>query len=195
MGRKSLKAEKVAIILDAFERCIESQGLKNATLESIAQQAGMDRRMVLHYVGKREALIQALVQRIIVRFSSSAFEFVQDLSNEDLDEVFLNYFFGESFRDHPSSKLVAALLPESFYNEEIRRAVKSIYDSFHQGVITSLSILTPSASAEKKRTTAFVIMSLSFGGGWMTGIGFEAELNLENKALAKQLIESLRLAK
>ena len=192
MGRKSLKTENVERILDAFERCIENSGLKDSTLEAVASEAGMDRRMVLHYIGKREDLIQALVQRIILRFSNSAFEFVQDFDLESPEDAILDYFFGTGFRDHPSSKLVSALLSESAYSEDILRAVKSIYDSFHQGVITSLTLLAPGADTKKRDHTAFVIMSLSFGGGWMTGIGFDDALNQHNKETARQLIQQLR---
>ncbi|QUS58458.1 TetR/AcrR family transcriptional regulator (plasmid) [Pseudovibrio brasiliensis] len=191
VGRKSLKVENTNRILDAFERCIEAYGLRGATLEVVAKQAEMDRRMVLHYVGKREALVAALVERIVARFEENALDFLRDQESEDLQSVLLEYLFSSEFNTHPSTRLVAALLPEALHDDQIRPAVKSIYDAFHQSVAGFLREIAPQADESRLEHTAFQIMSLSFGGGWMTNIGFQPTLTEANKALAKTLLTDL----
>jgi len=77
MGRKSLKAERVTQILDAFERCMEKKGLESTTLENVAEEAGVARRIIRHYVGNRDDLIQAAVERIINNFTHQVFEEIE----------------------------------------------------------------------------------------------------------------------
>jgi len=191
MGRKSLKAEKVTTILDAFERCIEAKGLQSTTLDNIADEAGMARRMVRHYVGNRNKLIEVGVNRIIEKFNTTV---LNAIDREDPTERFnyaIDYIFSEDFSNLPATKLVAALLPVSLYDAHVQQAVKTLYDSFHLGLDDELKEHIPNANSLERVQTAYTIMCLSFGGGWMRNIGFDAKLNEKNKKIAKMLISDL----
>ncbi len=192
MGRRSLKTENVEKILNAFEVCIEKHGLKGAAMERIAEQAKMDRRMISHYLGKREDLVNALVKRIVNEFGVTAFERITELN--DIDEL-LDYYFSEEFNYHPKAKLVAALLPEAVINESIRAAVKSIYDSMFLGLDVRILKAAPLVAEEDRQQTAFSIMCLAFGGGWMINIGFPSVNNRNNLKVARKLIDELKQVK
>lgn len=63
MGRKSLAEERRAEILDAFERCIVRYGI-DVPLERIAEEAGVQRSLIRHYLGNREEVVDQLIARI-----------------------------------------------------------------------------------------------------------------------------------
>lgn len=191
MGRKSLKTERVCQILDAFECCLEHNGLPGTSLDKVAERAGIARRMVRHYVGNRGDLINAAVARIIERFNTSVFAFIDQPAPEARFDAALNYLFSEEFNLLPATRLVAALLPASLYDEQVREAVKSIYDSFHSGLNQELKRHLPDAPEKQRIQVAYSIMCLSFGGGWMGNIGFDRSLNLQNKHIAEELIQQL----
>jgi len=193
MGRKSLKAERVNEILDAFEYCLTKKGLQGTTLDNIAEQAGLARRMIRHYIGNREDLIDAAVERIIEKFTQSVFDTIEKFERNKRFSGALSYIFSEEFNELPATKLVAALLAVSLYDEQVCRAVKTLYDSFHQGLDQELKTHIPNAPEAQRLQTAYSVMCLSFGGGWMRNIGFDPTLNIQNKHIAQSLIDQLLL--
>lgn len=61
MGRRSLAAERRQQVLEAASRCLARNGLAGTTLEKIAEESGLSRSHVRHYVGNRDDLLLALV--------------------------------------------------------------------------------------------------------------------------------------
>jgi len=194
MGRKSLKTERVNEILDAFEHCLTKKGLQGTTLDNIAEEAGLARRMIRHYIGNREDLIDAAVERIIEKFTRSVFDTIDKFEHKNRFKGALEYIFSEEFNELPATKLVAALLAVSLYDEQVCRAVKTLYDSFHIGLDQELKAHIPNAPETQRVQTAYSVMCLSFGGGWMRNIGFDPTLNIQNKHIAQSLVDQLRLA-
>lgn len=191
MGRKSLKTERVGEILDAFERCVESKGLQASTLDDIAEEAGMARRMIRHYVGNRKEVIDAGVERIIGKFEDSVQQSMAQAPADKRFDAAFDYIFSEAFNSVPATRLVAALLPVSLYDSDIQASIKSIYDAFHLGLKHELAVLKPGAHEQAVEQAAYSIMCLAFGGGWMRNIGFDHALNQRNKDLARSLVEAL----
>jgi len=191
VGRRSLKEQRITEILDAFEQCLKQKGLQSTTLDNIAQEANMARRMVRHYVGNRSDLIELGVARIIDKFQRSVFNVIDQKESENRIQSALDYLFSENFNTHPATQTVAALLPVSFYDVQVKYALKSIYDSFQKGIDTELKMTNPNADDEKRQRVAYSIMCLSFGGGWMLNLGFDITLNQNNKLIAQGLIEQL----
>jgi AcrR family transcriptional regulator len=192
MGRKSLKAAKVSVILNAFEKCIEEKGLQNTTLDNIADEAGMARRMVRHYIGNRNELINAGVARIIEKFNTTVLAVIDQARPEERFATALDYIFSEAFNQLPATQHVAALLPVSLYDAQVQKAVKTIYDSFQLGLEKELETYAPQSDSRARINTAYSIMCLSFGGGWMGNIGFDPQLNALNKKIAENLIAELK---
>ena len=68
MPRPSLKDAKSKEILDAFVRCAARFGLDGSTLERIADEAGIQRPMIRHYLGNRDQMIAKLLEHVNSRF-------------------------------------------------------------------------------------------------------------------------------
>lgn len=67
MGRKSLADERREEILAAFERCIGRYGI-DVPLEQIADEAGVQRTLIRHYLGNRDELVDQLIDRIAAAY-------------------------------------------------------------------------------------------------------------------------------
>ncbi len=94
MARPDLSDERSTQILDAFERCVVRQGLAETTLHDVAEEAGVKRSLIRHYLGNRNALVSALLERLLLR------------SRTDLDDMRM------AFRDPERiGELPAFLLP------------------------------------------------------------------------------------
>lgn len=63
MGRKSRADERREAILAAFERCIGRYGI-DVSLEQIADEAGVQRSLIRHYLGNRDELVEQVIARI-----------------------------------------------------------------------------------------------------------------------------------
>lgn len=191
MGRKSLKEERVSQILDAFERCLELKGLESTTLDNVAEEAGVARRIIRHYIGNREDLIQTAVDRLIEKFTQQVFLFINAAEGEERFEAGFEYIFSKAFNELPINRQVAALLPASLHDEKVRQAVKKMYDAFHMGVDQQLAEYCPTAPEKERQQVAYSVMCLAFGGGWMGNIGFSHKNNELNKTMARNLITEL----
>lgn len=194
MGRKSLKTERVTQILDAFEHSLEKKGLESTTLENVAEEAGVARRIIRHYIGNRDDLIQAAVDRIIDNFTHQVFEEIEATQSDGRFESGLEYIFSKAFNELPINRLVAALLPASLHDKRVQQAVKKIYDAFHQEIDRELTTHLPNAPQRKRNDVAYSIMCLSFGGGWMGNIGFSETQNRLNKEIVQGLLLDLAKA-
>ncbi|GAB4188611.1 MAG: hypothetical protein OHK0022_00570 [Roseiflexaceae bacterium] len=74
MGRKSRAEVRRAEILAAFERCIVRSGF-DVPLEQIADEAGVQRSLIRHYLGNRDELVDQLIAQIAQQYPQRAIDF------------------------------------------------------------------------------------------------------------------------
>ena len=86
LARPSKKIERTEEILEAYERCVVRFGVEGATLQRVADECGLARPLLHHYVGNREDLLEALVGRFTARSEADDAEYRQHLpeSSDDL---------------------------------------------------------------------------------------------------------------
>src|SRR5947209_16988408 len=58
----------VSVILEAAERVIVESGVEKATIEAVAREAGVSKGGVLHHFPSKDAIVIALVARLIEKF-------------------------------------------------------------------------------------------------------------------------------
>ena len=54
MARPSVKEERREQILTAYEQCVARYGVEGATLDKVAEEAGLARPLIRHNIGNRE---------------------------------------------------------------------------------------------------------------------------------------------
>jgi AcrR family transcriptional regulator len=192
MGRKNLKEQRSAEIIEALERCIQKRGLESTTLEQVAEEAGISRRIIRHYLGNREDMILTAIRQIEQKHMDSAMAVLGEREGEARVESALDYLFSEEFNNQPLNNLLAGLLATAVRGDDlVQGAMKRIYDKFQSVIEDELLRALPGAKREDCRKAAFTIMTLAFGSGWMMQIGFSRELTENNKATAYHVIRSL----
>lgn len=65
MPRPDLTAERTEQLLDAFARCISREGVEGTSLQDVADEAGVHKSIIRHYIGSRADLVTALSRRTI----------------------------------------------------------------------------------------------------------------------------------
>lgn len=65
-------------LLDAAEEVVTRDGVARLTLEAVARQAGLSKSGLLHHFPNKEALIDAVVERTVLKWSQSLEEAVKN---------------------------------------------------------------------------------------------------------------------
>ncbi len=153
MGRPSVKEQRTEEILDAFARCVARYGLEGSTLERIAEEAGVQRTILRHYIGNREALVAALGVRVEREFTASTEALFEWLPEYDRIEHLVDALFEPSLGTSSEDLSVAqALISASKLYPDIGARLKSWLLEFERLVAQELSTryqrASPSAIAE-----------------------------------------------
>ncbi|MFC3285412.1 TetR/AcrR family transcriptional regulator [Litchfieldella rifensis] len=104
--RTRLRNEKA--ILEAAERVFAQHGYRGASVQAIAEVAGLPKSNVLYYVGSKKQLYIALLERMVTRWNAT----LDDISVEDDPAQVLEAFIRSKMqltKEHPQgSRLFAA---------------------------------------------------------------------------------------
>lgn len=68
MGRRSLKDERQKEIIEVFYQMATREGLENASLAKVAEMAGMNPSLIIHYFKSRDQLVNGLIEFILDRY-------------------------------------------------------------------------------------------------------------------------------
>lgn len=98
-------AERRALIIDAFERCIVRAGFHRTTMQDVAGEAGMSAGNLYRYFASKEALVSGLAERDRERFTA---EFEQCDAAGDLVEA-LKAVGRKHLVEEPSSRCIQFL--------------------------------------------------------------------------------------
>ncbi|WP_037311443.1 TetR/AcrR family transcriptional regulator [Ruegeria halocynthiae] len=71
MPRPSLKDQRTNEILDAYLTCVARFGLEGATQDRIAEEAGVKRPLLRHYLGNKDEMIIALTGHVVTCFGEA----------------------------------------------------------------------------------------------------------------------------
>ncbi|MEL6407847.1 MAG: TetR family transcriptional regulator [Chloroflexota bacterium] len=195
MGRKSLKVERKAQILDAFERCIVQYGLEGTSLKQVADEADVKRSIIRHYIGNRDDLVDALIERIVRTYQKQLLEL--DASAEDMPAKYylpqvLDYLFRVERTSRPQNKIIIDVLmvAQDRYPKAkglLRELFKSITDSIAKDLIDAY----PNANEKQCQQVAYSIWCLSMSNGSMMWLGMDIAYNQSARASAEALLKTL----
>jgi AcrR family transcriptional regulator len=192
MGRKSVRLERTGQILDAFERCIVKHGFQGTTLEKIADEAGVTRSILRHYIGNRDDLENALIERLGKRDDSTRFALLDAQTASHRLESLIDYFIEgwlEFGRD--ADTVFEELIAASARNERLRNRLLNSYQSLEASAADELTHHYPDAPVDRCRTVAHAIMCLAYGHSTMWWLGFDRSRYPELKKLVGSFLQAL----
>lgn len=192
MPRPSLKKERTQEILDAFERCVARLGLEASSLEAIAEEAGMQRSILRHYIGNRDAIIAAMIDRITDRYRSETKELMAALPVRDKTDALIDMLFSEDSGENADQKAVAeALLAAAGRYPVIRQRFSVWMTEFVDAIARILAEDNPRAGQGDCWTVAYGIVGLYFTNDAMAPLGLPQRFAQSARASARRLAGTL----
>lgn len=193
MGRKSLAAERTAEILDAFERCIDKYGLEGTSLDQIATEAGVQRSLIRHYIGNREAVVAALIERIMAGYKQQTEALLTFIEGSKRKQAWLKYLFeplDEVEARH--ERIVGELLltAKARYPQE-KAALARTYKELIARLGKVLAQIYPNAGDTLCQETAYAILELSDAASDAYAMGLGKGYPRMARNVAKRLLQTL----
>jgi len=102
-------------LLDVATELIVERGFHGASVEAVAQRAGITRAVIYQHFGDRQALLESVVDREMTRAQSQVSETAMaDLSEGDAHELMLESLeaFLRAVHDHPRTWRLVLMPPE-----------------------------------------------------------------------------------
>jgi AcrR family transcriptional regulator len=193
MGRKDLSQERIKMILDAFEECIIEFGLFGTTLTMVAKKANVNRGQIHKYIGDRNALLTALVERFMRR-DLNIFNTLHYSSKKSLDfDQIIDFIFNELGRDASDKKdiIFNSVVAESFHNEYLHKIIQEVNTTMVNELVKTINSIFPHAPMKRCKDVAYLIWSMATGSALMLFMGFESSHQSEMKSVARSLMQSL----
>jgi AcrR family transcriptional regulator len=192
MGRKSLKSQRTEQILDAFERCIMKFGLQDVTLQKIADEAGVTRSILRHYIGNRSDLLRALGKRLEEKYIQTLFSRLSSSTNLTLPDDILDFLFEESFEfPNADETVIRAMIEASARDAGLRNQLLDMYQTYEDDLTNVLSQAFPHASISKCRSVSHFVIIASHGNYSLSWLGFDRNRYPYMKDLIKSIFADL----
>lgn len=190
MPRRDLSEERTEQILDAFERCIIRHGLESSSLEKVAEEAGMKRPIIRHYVGNRDDLILALTERFVERDRRRTLEMMAALGEGDRIDVLLRILFSRTTAASAESILIYEnLILLAGRSEMIRNRIAERTTEFLDALEGELLRAFPEGSGH--RDVAWGILSLYYNHVSLQPLQLAPEVTGDSHASARRLVDGL----
>lgn len=192
MARPSKKAERTEEIIDAYERCVVRFGVEGATLQKVADECGLARPLLHHYVGNREDLLDALVARFAARGEAEGAELQRYLPKTGRSRATIELLFDARYASSSHDILLyQALMVAAQERPPLSDILRQWYESFVDDLGGELAAEHPRADAGAVRAVATGIVALYFNADSMAPLMPAAPLFADSKAAALRLLETL----
>ncbi len=191
MPRPSLKEERRSQILEAYEVCVARYGVEGATLERIAEEAGLARALIRHNVGNREDLLAALMDRFEAQSNSEMRETYALLPAERRLRTLIDWLFDPAYADPKQVLVSEALISAAPQYPRIAKAVRRWVNGFVDDLAALVADEFPSADKDHVQAVAAGLTGIYFNVDSMMPIGKMNRLNDASKRAALLLVESL----
>ena len=191
MPRPSKKAERTEEILDAFERCVARFGVEGSTLERVAEEAGLQRSLLRHYVGNRDELLQALLDRFFAKSNRQTTSLFDALPTTNRANVLINYLFDESFSDTHFAQVAQGLVAAAPNHDKLQSRVRAWVLKFVDSIADEVHQSFPKATPEEVYEVAAGIVGIYFNVESVSPLGRVKKLRSASKDAASRLVSTL----
>lgn len=192
MGRPSKKEERTEEILLAFQRCVSRFGLEGSTLERIAEEAGLKRSLVRHFVGNRDELVAMLADRVIDQSNVQWDEFLAYMPPQHGCDYLLNGLFNEHHSDPAFVMVIESLIFAAGRDAVLQKKMKNWMQHFSATVTEILRHDYPQASEQDLAAASFGLVSLYFNLDSLSPLAMTDIYRAPARQAAEQLVRSLK---
>ncbi|MEO0375401.1 MAG: TetR/AcrR family transcriptional regulator, partial [Cyanobacteria bacterium P01_A01_bin.17] len=176
---------------NAFEQCILERGIEGTSFQHIAQVLGMDRKMVSHYFGNREALVDAMTEQIVEGFDLRISEALASLESSVSVMELVDAFYEQTNASEHTDILWTEICAYATRSETVRDRLRQSYNKMFQVVGEALEREYPHVSQEQAQTAAYAIATLLDRSPTFEWIGVKGEPMELARVAIKQVLEKL----
>ncbi len=191
MGRPSVKEARREEILTAYEACVARYGVEGATLEKIAEEAGLARALLRHHVGNREELLEALVERFMEKSSQQTEELYVTLPSTNRLETLLNWLFDPEYSDPHTVLVSEALIAASATRPHLADQIKNWITDFVEALEKELLLAYKGQNGKATSSVATGVTAIYFNAESLAPLGVISDIKAMSKEAARRLISTL----
>ena len=189
MARPSVADERTRQIIEATIRTIGTHGITGTTMDRIAEEAGMSRGHVRHFVGNRDDLLRETARYFY--FGGTDGASILPAGTATLEDA-LAYLFGPEFTaPGADNAVVFGLVEVSRSNPAIAELLAAAYSGTEAAIARMLAAEHPHLSPETCRRTAYGIVAIALHNVFMSDIKSSAADTDAARGAAEQLLASL----
>ncbi len=192
MPRPSLAELRRPQLLEAYARSLLKHGSEGATLDRIAEEAGVTRGLVRHYLGNRVDVDRALLDHVRERYVNRLQALGEGRPPAERLRTLLEAVFAKETSD-PTARLVDTLIGASADDPVLRERLREMYLELEHLLDSELAAAHPGSEPAARRRTAYGILCLAGMDESLADLGFPPDRTASAKACAEQLIASLCL--
>ena len=126
MGRPSLAEPRRRQIIEGLRTAIVKHGLADASIQRIAEEAGVPAGLVHHYFASKEALLIATVDQVVAEQRDPLLAEIAILDPERALARALDYLFLEVPADRPQNVLFAEIGVAALRRPQLRRRIAAL---------------------------------------------------------------------
>lgn len=163
MGRIDIGDQRRPHIIAAAKRVISRHGIDGATQERIAEEAGMTRPHIRHYLGNRDELLDAVWSATVGEYVRSVEEATAVTgSRADVARSF-DRLLELSFVYEEDDAVILAYLHKAREDERVRSRTHATYAYVEECIARLLRAASPEAPSDRIASRAHALMALSMG--------------------------------
>jgi AcrR family transcriptional regulator len=194
MGRKSLADERREEILAAFERCIGRYGI-DVPLEQIADEAGVQRSLIRHYLGNRDELVDQVIARIAEAYPRRLAALLAPALAAGTSGV-LDFLFADALKDDGieadwDAVIMAVVNTAQGRYPQAKERVAQIIVAMVEHLAEALAQLFPQATATRRYAVAYSLFCLAQMNDSLLWLGLAPRHTLLARASAACLLDDL----
>lgn len=142
-------------------RCIRRFGIAGATRTRVAAEAGVKPSAVLHFVGTREEVTQAAIERGVAQLLAQLEDFPSSRSAKEHLDFVLAGMFGGDLVDDDLNHLVDELFAYGYRDDAIRELLRNLYRKLRSKLEDKLAEVYPHAPSEQRIDIAHAVLAMA----------------------------------
>jgi AcrR family transcriptional regulator len=191
VGRPSLAATRREQLLDAVQACILHHGLAGTTLARIAAEAGMAPSIIRHYLGNKDAVIAAAVERALRNVRAVVVDAVAELPPRDRLAAQLDVLFDPALAVPEINQLIDELVAASYVDPTTHARMRELYEQFTGLMEEGVDGAYPFAPPQARATVAHGVLALAHAAATFHWLDFAPANYARARAAAQTLVDGL----
>ena len=191
MGRRSMADVRREEITSAVQACIVRHGLADTTMAMIAEEAGMQRSAISHFLGNREDVISATVERSCEYYIDLIREIVSEVPPEEVAGTLVDELIGGNRVAPQAMVLFDEILTLAHHDSRALAAIREAYAVLEQELRDGLTARFPAARSDDVDMVARALVLLIDNEERFRVLGMSPAKGRDVRRAARTLIAEL----